>query len=58
MTTMLMDPFASRLDPGRRSMSESGAPRAFMSATDILTGERENARTYRQSELVERIELL
>jgi HSP20 family protein len=41
MTTMLLDPLASWLEPGRRSMVESGAPRGFMPPTDLLSGERD-----------------
>jgi HSP20 family protein len=40
MTTMLMDPFAAWLEQGRRSIAEPG-PRAFMPATDLLSGERD-----------------
>lgn len=40
MTTMLLDPFATWLDPGRRSMSDPG-PRAFAPPTDLLSGERD-----------------
>jgi len=40
MTTMLMDPFTSWLEQGRRSIAEPG-PRAFMPPTDLLSGERD-----------------
>jgi HSP20 family protein len=40
MTTMLMDPFASWLEQGRRSIAAPG-PRAFMPPTDLLSGERD-----------------
>ncbi|HVV91460.1 MAG TPA: Hsp20/alpha crystallin family protein [Solirubrobacterales bacterium] len=40
MTTMLMDPFASWLEQGRRTTADPG-PRAFTPPTDLLTGERD-----------------
>ncbi|MBS1861132.1 MAG: Hsp20/alpha crystallin family protein [Actinobacteria bacterium] len=41
MTTMLLDPLASWLDPGRRAGVARGAPPVFAAPTDVLSGEDE-----------------
>jgi len=41
MTTMLFDPFASWLESGRRTLTESSSLRTFMPPTDLLSGERD-----------------